>query len=179
MSFIASGIVEQAAADELTSDYTSLSSSGSSPRIFSFWIPVILFFLCGLVVFFRKKYPCLVPSTLEKAIIDLDNVLLNYREEGGGTSHSMVSLGIDRDVLDSLSGSHNGVPHRSIRDRIRWRRKLLMEIIECYEDIRVVRRSIEQATEYKKQRRYSFEILCRDDALFSTKINGFNKLGEQ
>ncbi|THU97798.1 hypothetical protein K435DRAFT_52239 [Dendrothele bispora CBS 962.96] len=85
-------------------------------------------------------------------------------------------------------------------DRIRWRKKLLMEIIECYEDIQTTRNEIEvsyhplsrsiasfrsvyaddglstqEAKELKKQQLYTLEISCRNDAFESRALRNRGK----
>ncbi|THU97820.1 hypothetical protein K435DRAFT_796202 [Dendrothele bispora CBS 962.96] len=169
-------VSKQAVAEELESGYTSLSSSGTSSRI---WIPVVILVLCGLVALFRKRYPCLVPSTLEIAVIDLDNAFSKYRDEGVVSSSTEIEgdvkelkIRCSRIKTSSLSGSHSGVPHR---DRIRWRKKLLMEIIECYEDIQTTRNEIEEAREWKKQQLYTLEISCRNNAFESRTVKNRGK----
>ncbi|THU76774.1 hypothetical protein K435DRAFT_813089 [Dendrothele bispora CBS 962.96] len=127
-----------------------------------------------LLLFKQHRYPCLVPSTLEKAIIELDNVFLKCKEEWG-TSRSIALWEIERDVLELKlrcsnikisSYSRHGEPHWSIMYRIKSWWKLLTEIIKCYEDTRIVKRSIEiqEALEHRKRLQYSFEILCHDNA---------------
>ncbi|THU79651.1 hypothetical protein K435DRAFT_942554 [Dendrothele bispora CBS 962.96] len=154
MSVIASDTIEQTTADGFTSDYTSLLSSGTFPKtLFSFWIPAIL--------------------------ILLYNVFLKCEEEWG-TSRSIALWEIKRDVLELKlkcsnikisSYSRHDEPLRSIIIRIKSRGKLLTEIIKCYEDARIVKRSIEEAIEHRKQLQYNYEILCHDNAFHKNKKN--------